>query len=366
MSLQIEHLGGQWLASFEGEQKGFGLLSFNTFGVSQGYVSLHQFEDLDRNTSAIFLQGRTVDVRVSATDLKITARGTNRTTPGLVTIAGHRAADGDTDKWEGDWESTDNFRGSFSMVRARSQRLDDNTVDKIDNWQEFSEWAFKHPPENAVYRGLGSSLYPLESTAHRAGIFNLDHYLVEMLPRVRAELLKRHGLRINLGSPDGLAEMLALIRHHGFPSPIMDWSKSPWVALYFAITSSMTVGVKSMEPRYCRVYCLHHSGISVVADVQQTLLAPSIAGRLIEIPTPMTSRVTAQEGVFLLTPCVDVLTPLTCEQRQSEKVLIRAIDIDVKIIAEAHRRLEQMMINEATMLSSIDSTLSHLKSKLVC
>jgi hypothetical protein len=366
MSLQIEHLGGQWLASFEGEQKGFGLLSFNTFGASQGYVSLHQFEDLDRNASAIILQGRTVDVQVSATELRITAKGSNRATPGFVTITARRAADGDLNMWAGDWESTDNFRGTFSMVRASSQRLDDNTVEKIDSWQEFSEWAFQQPTDNAVYRGLGSSLYPLESTAHRAGIFNLDHYLIEMLPRVRAELLKRHGLRINLGSPDGLAEMLALIRHHGFPSPIMDWSKSPWVALYFAITSSMNVRVKSMESSYCRVYCLHHSGISVVADVQQTLLAPSIAGRLIEIPTPMTSRVTAQEGVFLLTPCVDVLTPLTYEQKQSEKVLIRAVDIDLRIVPEAHRRLEQMMINEATMLSSVDSTLNHLKSKLVC
>jgi hypothetical protein len=43
--------------------------------------------------------------------------------------------------------------------------------------------------------------------------------------------------------------------------------------------------------------------------------------------------------------------------------LIDAIDIDHRMVDQAYHRLDQMMINEATMLSSIDSTLSHLGKK---
>lgn len=358
----IENLGGQWVTFFEGDQKGSGLVSFNTFGNSGGYASLYQEENLQTKTRALLTQGRITPVICTETEFELTVKPANESAPSLVTIIGRRESGGQKDIWIGNWSSTDNFSGTFKMIKLAPRRVDGN-VSRIENWNNFSDWVEAQSPNNAVYRGLGSSQHSLVSTAHRAGIFDFHHYLFEILPRVRAELLKRHGLRINLSEPDGLAEMLALIRHHGFPTPIMDWSNSPWVALYFAITSFTTLKANNNAPDSCRIYRLRHTGISVVADVQRTLLAPSNVGKLVEIPTPMTSRVTAQEGVFLLTPCVDVLTNIEYEQNQSESVLIDAIDIDHCMVDKAFHRLDQMMINEATMLSSIDSTLSHLGKK---
>ena len=358
----IENLGGQWVTFFEGEQSGNGLVSFNTFGSSGGYASLYQQKNPDKATGAVLLQGRTTSVTCTDTSFEFTIEPTNESTPSLVKVAGRRGSQEPKDAWAGEWNSTDNLIGTFKMIKLKPRRVE-GAVPRIESWNNFSDWVEAQSTNNAVYRGLGSSQHLLVSTAHRAGIFDLHHYLFEILPRVRAELLKRHGLRINLSEPDGLAEMLALIRHHGFPSPIMDWSNSPWVALYFAIASFNTLKANPNAPDFCRIYRLQHSGIFVDADVQGTLLAPSIERKLVEIPTPMTSRVTAQEGVFLLTPCVDVLIDIEHEQRQNNNVLIDAIDIDVRMVDQAQRRLDQMMINEATMLSSIDSTLSHLRKK---
>lgn len=364
MSSLIQFLGGQWLVFFKGKQAGHGLLSFNSFGDSGGYVSLYQDENILEKTPTLLLQGRVNVSAVSQQNFVATARENNSVLLNQVTIEGRRPSETLT-QWVGEWRSTAGYSGEFEMIKLTPRRLEVSEVQVVSNWNQFSDWVFSQEPESFVYRGLGDRAFLLESTAHRAGIFNLHHYLVEVLPRVRAELLKRHGLRIDVSSPDGLAEILALIRHHGFPSPIMDWSKSPWVALYFALTSAILQTASSTGLKYCRVYCLRHNGISVIADVKQALLAPNLSGSFAEIPTPMTSRVTAQEGVFLLTPCVDVVTTFLTEGNRTNQQLISAVDIAGDVANEFLGRLDRMMINEATMLSNIDSTLNHLRRRLI-
>ncbi len=365
MSSFVENLSGQWLVFFKGKQSGHGLLSFNTFGHPGGYLSLYQDENSGEDTPFLLLQGRVAVHEVSSCVFKATARKINSQTPGEVAFEGRREVDSLSNQWTGSWHSTAGYQGMFEMTKLHARPFERDNIPLIKNWNEFSDWAFSQDAESSVYRGLGDSRYSLVSTAHRSGIFDLHHYLVEILPRVRAELLKRHGLRIDISAPDGLAEILALIRHHGFPSPIMDWSKSPWVALYFAISNARAQSKNGKDLACCRVYCLNHDGISVVADVQKALLMPNLGGPFAEIPTPMTSRVTAQEGIFLLTPCVDVLTTFMHQEKKNSKLVVSAIDINVGVIDEFLARLDRMMINEATMLSSIDSTLNHLKEKLI-
>jgi len=39
---------------------------------------------------------------------------------------------------------------------------------------------------------------------------------------------------------------LAYLRHHGFPSPLMDWSRSPYIAAYFAFAKANVTGAEKV------------------------------------------------------------------------------------------------------------------------
>jgi FRG domain len=282
-----------------------------------------------------------------------------------VSINARLVDDGHLNKWAGNWSSTDNFSGTFEMLRLNSQRLDDEKVEIASDWNVLSKWIFNQESEKHVFRGLGDSKFTLVSTAHRAGIFDTHNYLNVLIPRVKAELLKRHGIRIAIDQREGLAEFLALIRHHGFPTPIVDWTKSPWVALYFAISSAKNLISSGQTIEKCRVYALTHDGIDLSFDVAKTLLEPSVHGPMVEIPTPLTSRVAAQEGIFLLSPCINMLASRYDSLAETQNALVKAIDIRAQDFDQFLRRLDQMMINHASMMGTVDATLSYLQAKLI-
>jgi len=161
------------------------------------------------------------------------------------------------------------------------------------NWQEFEIWLQELRDRNyqrgLIYRGQANFEWRLETTLERSGHPTMpiaDYYTltvgnigpsVSTFSSMQApsfdETLWNHLCdteRLSdyarlMGSifdqatfPGGEHfEYVAYLRHHGFPSPLLDWSLSPYVAAFFAFRET----VPKVEKRSIFVYCDRPEGI---------------------------------------------------------------------------------------------------------
>jgi hypothetical protein len=141
------------------------------------------------------------------------------------------------------------------------------SVEKIHTWEEFKsdivelrEAELSYSP--VLFRGQQCADWALDTTLERSGHHEgvMDYY--NLILRLKTEIETSTGRQwSDKPSVLDLEELtqgydtfsLALhdfphyaymvyLRHHGFPSPLLDWSRSPFIAAYFAFRADLRPG----------------------------------------------------------------------------------------------------------------------------
>lgn len=199
-----------------------------------------------------------------------------------------------------------------------------------------------YDPKFTVFRGVTSVEHELVSTLGRINL-RQGHDFISTEHRM-LQVFKERSLPFLRTKPSNIWEWLALAQHHGLPTRLLDWTRNPLIAMYFAV-------------------CKNHDGDSAVyvlreknsiLDAEKTNINDLVHGSIMKyIPSHVTQRIIAQSGLFTI-HTGDLSRPY-----QSDKV-------DKLVIPKNNRKklkqeLYRYNIHEASVFPDLDGLSNHIK-----
>lgn len=272
----------------------------------------------------------------------------------------------------GEYKTDLGDKGNFEYWRSITQAIlrkpppEMENVDVID-WDEFKKRVLKFCRHGRVYfRGQKSNRYPLRTAFHRTGRIDLFRYVDEDIPRLKH--------RINSISPhvyhatkEDYLGLLGVAQHHGFPTPLLDWTLSPYVAAFFAFDclNSRSNWFKESDRSPVRIFIFDlDEWLKIGRQQAVSLKDPWPDLQFVHPPAYNNPRYFPQQSIAAFSNVYDIEGfILGCEVKNSLKCLSR-FDIRADQRQAVEDELRFMGITAATLFPGFEGVCKGLRSEL--
>lgn len=225
----------------------------------------------------------------------------------------------------------------------------------LESWDEYIEFIsgtlldFNH----YIWRGQADSTWKLESTLSRMIINRNDTKNIQELSKVHLERFKyatrgRRGKNPSLNMDEN--DWWALGQHFGLSTPLLDWSKSPFVAAFFAFQS------KDNNSDKRSIYALHQS--KYIEQTKYLKYVKNNPDECISFINPLSnenSRLVNQNGLFTKLPLNISIEDWNKKyfKIDEEKVCLLKVNIPSSEREKVLKVLNRMNINNLTLFPDL-------------
>lgn len=262
----------------------------------------------------------------------------------------------------------------FLLVAAMSQ-YNYSTV-RLDSWQEFSKY-IQQFSERWAFRGQSNAAWVLNNAIERTDFIRqhkrIEAQFVAEFQRGALNYLTKDQ------TPEHLIEWIALMQHHGAPTRLLDLTKSPFIAAYFAFEFAPV-----HENHYTAVWCLNvehlkNKSLAVLSQEFGENLKEShhlIDEKIFEIlfyqnnkklvfpiePFRMNRRYSVQQSIFVSTGTSEApfMEQLLFLQEDLPKAVVK-LEVPSRDKNTAMRELLKMNLHRASLFPDLDGYALSLK-----
>lgn len=230
----------------------------------------------------------------------------------------------------------------------------------LDRWDDFKHLVtdvlapggWPGPPSRWWFRGQASSAWPLESSLDRQCGGRMSRHEIS---RLMDELVPVLGERLRLLEDWALGpsvehtsdeQLLALAQHHGTPTRLLDWSRSPYVAAFFAMSDVAAVlGPHEFDDGdRCAIWALDTRAGCFNAGSGVTLVSPDQWANL---------RLQRQQGAFSFNSSLHA----TLEQYCAEYYLSEVPDVSPLTMVTLPRNVARLALQDLELMGVTSESL---------
>lgn len=261
------------------------------------------------------------------------------------------------------WLTDIGTSGSADIAKSKADQPSTYKPLSVSTWEEFKKHVTGLEQYRFIYRGQRTTMR-LRSPFHRTGRGDMRNFFLQDIPVLYRSLSARTKHVFNLADPLQHAAFLNMVQHHGYPTPLLDWTYSPFVAAYFAyhrIRKADSAAAKADQ----KVRIFLFDAKEWRGSFQQ-ILNVTVRWQHFSLVEPIAienERLIPQQALSSFTTVDDIESYIAEKETSAHKQFLQVIDLPLSERDLVIRELTLMGVTAGSLFPGLDGTCEELRER---
>lgn len=258
------------------------------------------------------------------------------------------------------WLAQDGSNQNCNLLKSKANQPSNYKGGKrFRSWSAFREFAVGLEPHRFIFRGQPHP-YRLRTGFHRTKRKDMLRFLEEDMPHLHRLINAQTTHYFDFQDRLRTGAFWNLIQHHGYPTPLLDWTHSPFVAAYFAYRRTF----KSVKPNQkVRIFMFDRKEWQ--NDLPQfdsiAFTRPHLS--ILETIAIENNRAISQQALFTVSSVDDIEGHIAQLEKLANKRYLQVFDLPAVDRENVMRELSLMGITARTMFPGLDGACEELRER---
>lgn len=248
---------------------------------------------------------------------------------------------------------------------AKLRKMDDIEPSKplirFDSWSDFKKWiaSEERPKAGRIFRGQSDAYWTLTTTFHRHGRRDLIWYNSIAVPHLSEVVSGTIDRLLDSNDATERGSLLYLAQHHGFPTPLLDWTESPYIGAFFAFLEAD----RARSDSDVRVFIFDRRAWQARVPITVNSDSPELFFNIQRFLPRANPRALPQQSIVTSTNIAQPEFWLRLAEAKFETELLRVVDLSRALRDEAIDDLAYMGISAASLFPGLDGVCRALRER---